>query len=149
MRSLTAIGMKAIVSFILLYVILGLAYNMSFSRVLFITVVLGAISYIIGDRIILPRTNNTIATSVDFALAFSLIWGMNPYSMANHHLLLFWSSFFGALAITVFELFFHTYLMKTVKREEHHVNYRPSSLRYQTEASEELHPHLDKDTDKK
>lgn len=145
MRRIVSIGIKALVSFALLYAILGFGYNMSFGRVVLITIVLGAISYIVGDLIILPRTNNVVATAVDLGIAFSVIWGLNAYSLNNHTLLLYFSSLIGALGITVFEYFFHIYLLKAFIHEKQTYYYSPTRNRYHMESSKELHPELDRD----
>ncbi|MDI5787860.1 DUF2512 family protein [Bacillus licheniformis] len=38
------------------------------------TLFLGVISYLVGDLLLLPRTNNTTATMGDFGLSLVLIW---------------------------------------------------------------------------
>ncbi|MBS4172278.1 YndM family protein [Bacillus sp. FJAT-49736] len=146
MKRLVSVGIKGLASFAILYVILGLVYNMSFGRVLLITIVLGAISYIIGDLIVLPKSNNVVATAVDLGIAFSVIWGLNAYSLNYHNTLLYFSSLIGALAITVFEYFFHIYLLKAFIHEKQTYFYSPSRTRFQMESSEELHPELKKNT---
>jgi len=147
MKRLLSIGIKGLGAFILLYAILGLGYNMSFGRVLLITIVLGTISYIIGDLIILPRFNNIVATGVDLATAFAVIWGLNAYSLDYHTLLLYYSSLIGAIAIAAFEFFYHMYLLKTFIHEKQTYYYTPSRTRFQTESSEELHPNIKKNKD--
>ena len=51
-------------------------YDMSFGNVLSISVVLTLAAYLIGDMLILRRTNNTMATIADFGIAFLVIWLM-------------------------------------------------------------------------
>lgn len=144
MKRLVSIGIKGLASLVLLYAILGLGYNMSFGRVLLITVVLGTISYIIGDLVLLPWSNNVVATAVDLGIAFAVIWGLNAYSLNYHTLLLYYSSLIGSLAIAAFEYFYHIYLLKAFIHEKQTYYYPPSRTRFQMESSEELHPEINK-----
>lgn len=73
MKHIKAFLLKFIISFILLYVILGGIDDFSIRDVFLTTIILGGLSYIIGDLLILPRTNNTLATVADFALSFIII----------------------------------------------------------------------------
>jgi hypothetical protein len=75
-KLLTAIGIKFVATLVLLYVILGAIGGLSFGSVLLITVVLGLVSYMVGDMLILAKTNNMTATMADLGLAFVLIWLM-------------------------------------------------------------------------
>ncbi|MGV3464558.1 MAG: DUF2512 family protein [Heyndrickxia sp.] len=147
MKRLFSIGIKGLGTLVLLYAILGLGYNMSFGRVLLITVVLGTISYIIGDLIVLPWSNNVVATGVDLATAFAVIWGLNTYSLNYHTLLLYYSSLIGAVAMAAFEFFYHMYLLKAFIHEKQTYYYTPSRTRFQMESSEELHPNVNKNRD--
>jgi len=148
MKRLVSIGIKGIATFILLYAILGLGYNMSFGRVLLITIVLGTISYIIGDLVVLRWSNNVVATAVDLGIAFAVIWGLNTYSLNYHILMLYYSSLIGSLAITVFEYFYHIYLLRAFIHEKQNYYYPPSRTRYQIESSEELHPEINNNENK-
>lgn len=56
------IAVKFISCLLVLGVILGMFYNFSFVDVLLITAVLGIVSYILGDLLLLRVTNNFIAT---------------------------------------------------------------------------------------
>jgi uncharacterized BrkB/YihY/UPF0761 family membrane protein len=137
MRHLTAMAIKFISSLVLLYVILGLFFGMSFTNVFLITLALGIISYILGDMMILPRTSNTLATLADFGLAFLLIWIMSQNLTDGDNT--FWPSLIAALGVTLFEYFFHKYINKNVVNADSN-GQQSGNLQYQTEASEELAP---------
>ncbi|WP_121613087.1 YndM family protein [Mesobacillus foraminis] len=137
MRHLTAMAIKFISSLVLLYVILGLFFGMSFTNVFLITLALGIISYILGDMMILPRTSNTVATLADFGLAFLLIWIMSQNLTYGDNT--FWPSLIAALGVTLFEYFFHKYINKNVVNAASN-GQQGGNLQYQTEASEELAP---------
>lgn len=66
-----ALAIKGVMTFVILLLILGLMFGMSLGNVLLTTVVLGIISYLVGDLFILPKTNNTVATLSDIGLAVS------------------------------------------------------------------------------
>ena len=74
-----------------------------------IGLVLTLFNYLLGDRVILPQTNNTFASTVDFLLSFSLLWIAclvfgQPFSLTG----LFLTSF----ALSVVEYLYHSYLLR-------------------------------------
>jgi hypothetical protein len=140
MNHLKALAIKFIVSLVLLYMILGMFYDMSFGNVFLITLVLGVASYVIGDLFILPRTNNTVATLADFGLAFMLIWLMGESLTYGDSL--FTASLISAAGVALFEYFFHKYMSNSVITRTENDQHRTGNLQYQTEASEELTPNL-------
>ncbi|MCM3575130.1 YndM family protein [Mesobacillus subterraneus] len=137
MKHLRALAVKFLASLVLLYVILGLMYDMSFTNVFLISLVLGLASYVIGDLFLLPKTNNTIATLADFGLAFMIIWILGESLTYGESLLL--ASLISAAGIALFEYFFHKYVAGNVL-EDGGREYRNTNYQYQTEAAEELYP---------
>lgn len=137
MDHIKAIALKFILTLALLYVILGAIYGMTFGNVFLITLVLGIASYILGDMIVLPRTNNTIATIADFGMAFLIVWSMSAALTTGDNL--FTLSLITALAVSVFEYFYHKYVTNRVLRDGGSGG-RTNQMQYQTEASEELNP---------
>jgi hypothetical protein len=78
---------------------------------------LTAVSYLLGDLVILPRSNNTFASLTDFILSFSLLWAAcavfyQPYRLSG--------LFVTAFVIAVSEIFFHDYLQR---RGAHHTKH--------------------------
>ncbi|MBT2641297.1 YndM family protein [Bacillus sp. ISL-41] len=137
MKHLRALAVKSLASLVLLYVILGLMYDMSFTNVFLISLVLGLASYVIGDLFLLPKTNNTIATLADFGLAFMIIWILGESLTYGESLLI--ASLISAAGIALFEYFFHKYVAGNVL-EDGGRDYQNTNYRYQTEAAEELYP---------
>jgi len=137
MKHLRSLAVKFLASLVLLYVILGLMYGMSFTNVFLISLVLGLASYVIGDLFLLPKTNNTIATLADFGLAFMIIWILGESLTYGESLLM--ASLISAAGIALFEYFFHKYVAGNVL-EDGGRDYRNTNYRYQTEAAEELYP---------
>jgi len=137
MKHLRSLAVKFLASLVLLYVILGLMYGMSFTNVFLISLVLGLASYVIGDLFLLPKTNNTIATLADFGLAFMIIWILGESLTYGESLLM--ASLISAAGIALFEYFFHKYVAGNVL-EDGGREYRNTNYQYQTEAAEELYP---------
>lgn len=136
MNHIKALTIKFISSLVLLYIVLGLLYDMSFSNVFLITLVLGLASYIIGDMFILPRSNNTVATLADFGLAFLVIWLMGESLTYGDSLLT--ASLIAAAGIALFEYFFHKYVSNQINTQDENERYQAGNRQFQTEASEEL-----------
>lgn len=143
MNHVKAFIIKFILSFILLTLILSGLYNFSVRNVFYISVVLGVLSYIIGDVLILRRSNNTVATIADFGLAWLTIWLMARYLEGGY---VGTPSFIAAIGVSIFEIFFHKYVRNNVVAEDTTEPYRGRGrLQYQTEYSEELTPELKKE----
>ncbi|KHD84216.1 YndM family protein [Heyndrickxia ginsengihumi] len=141
MDHLKALAIKFISSFVILYIILGIFFGMSFGQVLFISAILGIVSYLVGDLMILPSTNNTFATWSDFGLAFVTVWmiskSLNLYYF-NFEGMIF-ESLISAAAIAAFELFFHRYLLSHVMNRHEREN-PIRKYEYELETTEELTP---------
>lgn len=137
MKHMKNLAIKFISILAVLFIILGIFYDMSFGNVLSISVVLTLASYLIGDLLILRRTNNTMATVSDFALAFLVIWLMGENLTYGDSLIM--PALIAAAGIALFETFFHKYVARQIDEASNHQN-RSTNLRYQTEASSELTP---------
>ncbi|MCP3033320.1 YndM family protein [Halobacillus sp. A1] len=137
------IASKLIFASAWLFLILGIGYDLSFANVLFISVVLTAVSYIVGDRIILPRVNSTVSSLFDFAIAFLVIYFMLNALTVDGGL---WSaSLYSAIGIGIYEFVFNQYV-RSSGNEEKTESERIEDLDLRTEASDELTPyHSDED----
>ncbi|WP_208588659.1 YndM family protein [Gracilibacillus suaedae] len=147
MKHISALLIKFIASLVLLYLILGLMYGMTFGEVFLLTAVLGVAAYVIGDILILPRTNNTLATVADFFIAWLIIFMFVDGMAVTDNI--FTATTIAALAVGVFEIFFHRYLANQILPDnDKEAMGRP--LQYQTEISDELgeQPPEDKNSDK-
>lgn len=138
MNHVKAFAIKFISSFVLLYIILGMFYEMSFGDVFLISLVLSVAAYIIGDLVVLPRTNNMVATIVDFGLAMMVIWLFVENLTAYENT--FTMSLIASLGVALFEYMFHKYVSSNVISQSTNEENRTTNLTYQTEASEELSP---------
>ena len=137
MKHMKNLAIKFISILAVLFIILGIFYDMSFGNVLSISVVLTLASYLIGDLLILRRTNNTMATISDFAIAFLVIWLMGENLTYGDSLIM--PALIAAAGIALFETFFHKYVARQIDEANEQQN-SSTNLRYQTEASSELTP---------
>lgn len=143
MNHFKAFIIKFILSFILLTITLSGLYNFSVRNVFYISVVLGIISYFIGDVLILRRSNNSVATVVDFGLAWFTIWLMARNLEGGYVGV---PSFVAAIGVSIFEIYFHKYVRNNIVTEDTAKPYGGRGrLQYQTEYSEELTPELKKE----
>ncbi|MCY8934218.1 YndM family protein [Bacillus atrophaeus] len=107
-----ALAIKGIMTLIVLYLVLGLGFNFTFGDTLLMTIVLGVVSYLLGDLYVLPKWNNMIATVADFGLAFLVVWLMGmPLSMGLSPGMLALAALFTAIVMAIGEYFFHFYMM--------------------------------------
>jgi hypothetical protein len=140
MKHIKPLAIKFISSLVLLSVILGLFFDMSFGNIFLITLVLSVVSYVIGDLFILRRTNNIIATLADLGLAFLVIRFMGDALANGDNGDMFTMSLIAAIGVALFEYAFHKYVANRVLNENQSRENQKTTLRYQTEASEELTP---------
>lgn len=130
---LQAFSIKFVAIFVVFYIILGFGYGLTFTEVLLLSLLLGIIAYLLGDMFILPRTNHTIATVADFAIGWAIIYlyiaNFTPLDNA------FTPSLVSIVGITIFEMFFHRYISRTVLSDQRYVR---RNFDYQTEIAEEL-----------
>jgi len=139
MQHFKALALKFLASLVLLYIILGIFFGMSFVNVFIITAILGFTAYILGDMVILPRSSNMIATAADFGLAFLLIWFLSSILTIGDNLMAM--SIAAALGVALFEYLFHLYLLRNMTKASYEKGtINQGNLRYNTEVSEDLTP---------
>jgi hypothetical protein len=101
---------------VILEIALLLLSNISFSGILLIALVVTVISYIIGDMIILPATNNIVATIADMGLAtvtiylFNFLWSRGDIP--------FLSALVAGVVLGVGEWFFHKIIDRSMDDED-------------------------------
>lgn len=138
MNHLKAFLIKAAITFLLLMLILGLLFQYSIGDVFILTLIIGVVSYLLGDLMLLPRTSNITATISDFAIAMLITW----FYLANITLSttnVFVASFLTAIGVALFEIFFHRYMINQILTRKDDYG-RLGTLRYNTEISDEIAP---------
>lgn len=117
MNHAKALIIKFVMITAVLLVVLTWIFDISFVDTLLISLALTALSYMMGDLLIFLNagkpsdqlTRNSIATFIDFVVAFLVIWFVGQLltgSMAE----LVAPALVAALVITVGEWFFHKYM---------------------------------------
>ncbi|MDI3411882.1 YndM family protein [Bacillus sonorensis] len=117
MKHVRALCVKFIASLVLLYVILTLFFGVPFGDVFVLTLFVGVVSYLVGDLMLLPRTNNITATMGDFGLSLILIWAILAMQDNPPYASLAWAAIISALGVTIFEYFFHRYMAANILDE--------------------------------
>lgn len=146
MEHFKAMAVKFLATLAVLYIILGLFYGMTFGTVFWISLILGVISYFVGDLGILPRTSNMMATLADFGLSLAVIWIMISWLTASRTA--FTMALISAIGVTIFEYLFHNYIKNMTNNTQNQPrNNRTNTMQYQTEASEEIAPNVSKDSE--
>jgi uncharacterized membrane protein YvlD (DUF360 family) len=112
MKHITALIIKFIMVAVILEIALNLMTALSFGEILWISLVVTVISYVIGDLIVLALTNNTVATLVDFGIALATIYLFNY--MSGYEFISFTDALISAIVIGIGEWFFHKYVASVV-----------------------------------
>ena len=73
MKHVKALTGKGLFTAALLFLVLGIANGVSVWNVLVLTIIIGALSYPLGDLVLLPRVKSLIAAVVDIGLVFVVI----------------------------------------------------------------------------
>ncbi|WP_163538638.1 YndM family protein [Gracilibacillus sp. YIM 98692] len=130
------LGIKFIVTAIVVYSIFGIFYNASLINLFWTSVVITGVSYLIGDLLIFRNFGNTVATIADFPLAFFMLWAIAAFLFGNN-LQIIGVSAFAAFFLALCEPFIHQYIKEHRTTEN---NVTVISKQYQTEFSEEIEP---------
>ncbi|MCM3705086.1 MULTISPECIES: YndM family protein [Cytobacillus] len=89
---------------------LDLFFDATFADILSFSILVTAISYLLGDRIILPRLGNSNALIADFFLVYVSVWVFGSV-LLNGYLQIAWGSIISAGIITLSEIFVHRMLV--------------------------------------
>jgi len=99
--------LKALLNGVIVVPLLLWFGTVSFWEAVAAAAVLTVIAYFLGDRIILPATNNLTATIADFGLAYVYVWMVGSFLNWNVSL---GETFWIALGVAAVELLFHAML---------------------------------------
>jgi len=135
--TIRAIVIKFIMITAVLWIVFGL-FGYSFGEVLVSSVLLTGGSYIVGDRIILPRYGNVVATIADLALVFIMLWFLGNYLFEPLEGLVT-ASLISTIIIGIGEALFHRFLEREVLDDEFIVSKEYDNFRHsmQTEFGSE------------
>ncbi|MEN2768566.1 YndM family protein [Ornithinibacillus xuwenensis] len=130
-----ALGIKLIVNIIIVFSIFGIFYNASLMNLFWVSILTTAITYFIGDLLILPRVGNTIATIADFGLAF-LSLALLGSLFIQTDMPIVTTSLFTAFFIALCEPLLHAYMKEKGEEDKRHFK-TITSQHFQTEFGEE------------
>ncbi|MGY4689569.1 DUF2512 family protein [Salibacterium sp. K-3] len=112
MNHVIALGIKAMLTFLILLIVLLTAGEYPFWNIAGLALIVTGAAYVVGDLFILKATNNAVSTLADVGLGALVIWAAGPFILNGP------VSFFTALSAGVLigagEWFFHKYVINTV-----------------------------------
>lgn len=145
MTHVKLLALKFVITLGILFIILGLGFDVSFGNVFLISLVVSALGYL-GDVTILKKSNNTMATAGDFVLSFAVIYFMTDALTVGDDV--FEATLISAISLAIFEYFFHQSVARSLDQEKEENHEVRSTGQLQTEASEELFPYEEEDKEK-
>jgi hypothetical protein len=139
MKYATILLIKFITCAIAFAVGLDLFFDATYLDIFSFSLLITVMSYLLGDRIILPHFGNTSATIVDFLLTYTSVWIFGSILLDNY-MQIAWGSIISAVIITIAEAFIHQFILdrfsdaRTNRREKIGSSQK---LAYNTEFSED------------
>ncbi|MEI3612862.1 DUF2512 family protein [Pseudogracilibacillus sp. SO30301A] len=115
MRRITAFIIKFIMMTFVLWIVLGLYFNVSFGSILVASIILTTVTFLV-DIYLLPRIGNIMAAVGDFAIVYFGLWFIGRFILNEAFSLISITNaaFMSALLILIGELFYHRYLLNVV-----------------------------------
>lgn len=141
MKHVKALLIKFIFTLLVLLLVLGAIYNMTYGNIFFISIIITGTGYVLGDLYVLPRFENWGAIISDFLLVVAVIYFygtiflVTPFSLLN-------AAAITAIILSIGEFFFHKYvdmrILRPVDTSRTKEKTNIDVKRLQTEMSEEM-----------
>lgn len=112
-RHLLALGIKFILVSVVILSLYGIFYQLTFSQLLLMSVLITGISYGVGDLLIYPRLGNLWATIIDSFMYFSAAWLLS-FSLVGVQMPITLVALATTYFLTIAEPLFHTYMKERV-----------------------------------
>jgi uncharacterized membrane protein len=112
MKHITALFIKYAMITVILGIVIAIFTEVRLSHILYISLGVTLLAYVIGDLLILPAANNTAATIADAGIALLLVYLSN--FIWNVRLIPFWVALICGLLVAAGEWFFHKYVDRNV-----------------------------------
>lgn len=141
MQHVKAFGIKFIIISIVVFSIFGIYGNVSLNLLFWMSVLITATAYLVGDFWLLPKIGNFKATLIDFVLYFSAM-GILGSLVVEPSAAVVLAAFYVAFFITLVEPLFHGYMQEKVYEDDEAFEERPD---LQTEFAEEADTDIDVD----
>lgn len=140
MRNTTVLIVKFISCVIAFSIGLDLFFDATFADILSFSLLVTVVSYVLGDRILLPRLGNRNSLIADFFLTYTIVWIFGSVLLDNY-LQIAWGSIISAIIITGAEVFVHRSLRHEISApDERQQTGFNRKLAYGTEFAEEQDP---------
>ncbi|MBE3570556.1 MAG: YndM family protein [Bacillales bacterium] len=139
MKYATILLIKFITCVIAFAVGLDLFFDATYLDIFSFSLLITVMSYLIGDRIILPHFGNTSASIVDFLLTYTSVWIFGSILLDNY-MQIAWGSIISAVLITIAEVFIHQFILNRFPDAQPNRRTKISSsqkLAYNTEFSDD------------
>lgn len=116
MRHLIALFIKFIMVTIILSLVLGIMTDLSLGSILYISVAVTVLNYVIGDLLIYAAANKIIAIIADFIITLAAVYLYND--LVNLKVISLWDALISSILICVGEWYFHKYIVLKVLSDE-------------------------------
>lgn len=142
MRRITAFIIKFIMMTLVLWIVLGLYFNVSFGSILVASIILTTVTFLV-DIYLLPRIGNIMAAVGDFAIVYFGLWFIGRFILNEAFSLISITNaaFMSAFLILIGELVYHRYLrnvvFENVQDADKHYKQKEDKI-LQTEVSREF-----------
>lgn len=141
MNNISIFLMKFVAALIAFAVGLDLFFNATFIQVFSFSLFITVVSYMLVDRVVLPRTGIRTALMIDFLLTYSSVWIFGSI-LLNNYIQIAWGSILAALIFTAAEVFVHRYALSQLATRYTNAKKQilfEKRLAYGTEFAEEKH----------
>lgn len=146
MNQVTVLLLKFLSAIISFAIGLDLFFSATITDILTFSLTVTIISYMIGERFILPRFGNASATMIDFLVTYMSVWIFGSI-LLNNYMQIAWGSIISAGILTGAEVLVHSYILSRSPEAEASESPGPlfnTNLAYNTEFAKE---HEDNDED--
>jgi hypothetical protein len=132
--------LKFISCYIAFAIGLDLFFKANILEISTFSLLLTIVSYVIGDRIFLPRIGNGNALVIDFFLAYISVWIFGP-TVLNGYMQIAWGSIISAFIILGTEALLHRYMLRDIiTNSVGEKSKQKSKLAYGLEMADEQEP---------
>ncbi|MBM7693900.1 membrane protein implicated in regulation of membrane protease activity [Peribacillus deserti] len=140
MKTLSILLIKFIACLIAFTIGLDLFFDATIADIVSFSIVTALITYLLGDKIALPRLGQTNTLIIEFTLTYLAVWIFGGI-LLDHYLQIAWGSIISAGIFTFAEILIHRYFLSTAGQpnERRQLRINPK-LAYGTEFADEQDP---------
>lgn len=137
MNHIKALLIKFIMCLVVVWIVLGVYYNIGFGHVLTLSIILTVASYIIGDLYLLERIENWGATISDLLLTVGFVW-LYSINFIDENFSVLSAAGLTALILAIGEWFYHQYVDKHILHYRRYSDIELDDGSLMTEISDEF-----------